>query len=83
MAEGRFKKQYIKILDNLSNLLINLTKARTEKEWLLYEFPFRLNLCDIPNDTQTWKSDSLLYPGLTENQFQAKKKRMGALRAAE
>ena len=25
----------------------------------------------LPNDVHTWKSDSLLYPVITENQFQA------------
>ena len=61
-------------------MLINLiAKARAKKELLLYEFPFSLNPSDIPIDALTRKSDSLLYPVITEDQFQAysKKKMMG------
>ena len=40
-------------LDDLQNLLIKLTvKASSEKAWLLYEFPFSLNLSGKPNDAQ-------------------------------
>ena len=62
-AEGRSKRKL------LQNLLIKWSgKASAEKAWLLYEFPFRLNPGDKPNDAQTWKNYSALY---TEDQFQA------------
>ena len=65
----KIKRKVSQNLEDLQNLLIKLTvKASTEKMWLLYEFPFSLNPGDKPNDTQTWKNDSSLYP---ENQFQA------------
>ena len=36
--------------DNLQNLLTKLTvKARAEKAWLLYEFPFSVKPRDKPN----------------------------------
>ena len=54
---------------------MSLTKARAEKAWLLYEFPASLNSSDILNDVQTWNSNSSFYPGTTEDQFQAKKKK--------
>ena len=57
-------------------------KASAEKAWLLYEFPFRLNPGDKPNDAQTWKNYSSLY---TEDQFQAnsEKKMMGHFRGSK
>ena len=42
---------------------------------LLYEFPFSLNPSDKPNDAQTWKNYSSLYPVSTEDQFQANSKK--------
>ena len=43
-------------------MLIKLTvKARAEKAWLLYEFPFSLNPSEKPNDAQKLKSYSSLY----------------------
>ena len=45
--------------------------ANLEKAWLLYEFPFGLNLGDKPNDSQTWKNYSSLSPVSQEDQFQA------------
>ena len=49
-------------LDNHQNLLIKLTvKARSEKAWLLYEFPFSSNPGDKPNDAQTWNNYSSLH----------------------
>ena len=48
----KIKRKVSHNLDDLQNLLINLTvKARSEK-WLLYEFPFDLNPGDKPNDAQ-------------------------------
>ena len=47
------KRKVSQDLDDLQNLLIKLTvKASSEKAWLLYEFPFSLNLGDKPNDAQ-------------------------------
>ena len=43
--------------------------------WLLYEFPVSLNPGDKPNDAQTWKSYSSLYPVSSEDQFQANSKK--------
>ena len=41
-------------LEDLQNLLIKLTvKGSSKKVWLLYEFPFSLNLGDKTNDAQT------------------------------
>ena len=58
-------------LDDLQNMLIKLTvKARAVKAWPLYEFPFSLNPSNKPNDAQTFKSYSTLYPAITEDQFQ-------------
>ena len=57
-------------LDDLWNLLINLNvKASEEKVWLLYELPLSLNPGDKPNDAQTWKRYSSLYPVSTGDQF--------------
>ena len=52
--DGRkIKRKISQDLDGLQNLLIKLTvKARSEKAWLLYEFPFSLNPGDKPNDAQ-------------------------------
>ena len=61
----------------------NLTgKASAEKAWILYQFSFRLNPGDKPNDANTWKNYSSLY---TENQFQAnsEKKMMGHFRGSK
>ena len=63
------KESCFKTLGDLQNLLIKWSgKASAEKAWLLYEFPFRLNPGDKPNDPQTWRNYSSLY---TEDQFQA------------
>ena len=63
-AEGRSKRKL------LQNLLIKWSgKASAEKAWLLYEFPFRLNPGDKPNDAQTWRNYSSLY---TEDQWYQK-----------
>ena len=60
----------------IQNLLIKLTvKASAEKILLLYEFPLSLNLGDKPNDAQTWKSYSSLYPVSKEDQFKANSKK--------
>ena len=49
----KIKRKVSQNLDDLQNLLIKLTvKASSEKAWLLYEFPFSLNLGDKPNDAQ-------------------------------
>ena len=49
----KIKRKVSQDLDDLQNLLIKLTvKASSEKAWLLYEFPFSLNLGDKPNDAQ-------------------------------
>ena len=63
-------------LDNLKNLLINLAvKARAERK---HGIPNDVTK-DIPNDADTWKTNSSLYPVITENQFQpySKKKLKG------
>ena len=51
----KIKRKVSQNLDDLQNLLINLTvKDSSEKAWLglLYEFPFSLNPGDKPNDAQ-------------------------------
>ena len=49
----KIKRKVSQNLDDLQNLLIKLSvKASSEKAWLLYEFPFSLNLGDKPNDAQ-------------------------------
>ena len=68
-TEGRPKGKFLQNFRRPSKLLIKWSgKASTEKAWLLYEFLFRLNLADKPNDAQTWSNYSSLY---TEDQFQA------------
>ena len=48
------QKKHISNLEDLQNLLIKLiVKARAGKASLLYEFPFKLNPADKPNDAQT------------------------------
>ena len=50
----KIKRTVSQHLDDLQNLQIKLTvKASGKKAWLLYEFPFSLNLGDKPNDAQT------------------------------
>ena len=50
----KIKRKVSQNLDDLQNLLIKLTvKASSEKAWLLYEFPFSLNLGDKPNDVHS------------------------------
>ena len=74
----KIKRKVSQNLDDLQNLLINLTvKDSSEKAWLglLYEFPFSLNPGDKPNDAQAWKNYSSLYPVSTEDQFQANSKK--------
>ena len=72
----KIKRKVSQNLDDLQNLLIKLTvKASSEKAWLLYEFPFSLNPGDKPNDAQTWKNYSSLYPVSTEDQFQTNSKK--------
>ena len=61
-TEGRTKGRLLQNFRRPSKLLIKWSgKASTEKAWLLYEFPFRLNLADKPNDAQTWRNYSSLY----------------------
>ena len=49
----KIKRKVSQNLDDLQNLLINLTvKASSEKAWPLYEFPFSLNPGCKPNDAQ-------------------------------
>ena len=49
----KIKRKVSQNLDDLQNLLINLTvKASSEKTWLLYEFPFSLNSGGKSNDAQ-------------------------------
>ena len=77
------KEICFKTLGDLQNLLIKWSgNASAKKAWLLYEFPFRLNPGDKPNDAQTWKNYSSLY---TEDQFQAnsEKKMMGHFRGSK
>ena len=58
----KIKRTAYQNLEDLQNLLIKLTvKARAEKAWLLYEFPFSLNPSEKPNDAQKLKSYSSLY----------------------
>ena len=46
----KIKRTTYQNLDDLQNLLTKLTvKARAEKAWLLYEFPFSVNPHDKPN----------------------------------
>ena len=72
----KIKRKVSQNLGDLQNLLIKLTvKASSEKAWLLYEFPFSLNPGGKPNDVQTWKNYSSLYPVSTEEQFQANSKK--------
>ena len=72
----KIKRKVSQNLDDLQNLLIKLTvKASSEKAWLLYEFPFSLNPGDKPNDAQTSKNYSSLYPVSIENQFRANSKK--------
>ena len=53
----KIKRKVSQNLDDLQNLLIKLTvKARSEKAWLLYEFPFSLNPGNKPNDAQALKN---------------------------
>ena len=73
----RTEQENHKECQNLGNLLIKLTvKTSSEKAWLLYEFPFSLNLGGKPNDTQAWKNYSSLYRVSTEGQFQANSKKI-------
>ena len=72
----KIKRKIFQNLDDLQNVLIELTvKASARKAWLLYEFPFSLNLGDKPDDAQTWKNYSSLHPISTEDQFQAYSKK--------
>ena len=74
---SKIKRKVSQNLENLQNLLINLTvifKVSSEKAWLLYEFSFSLNLGDKPNDAQAGKNYSSLYLASTEDQFQANSK---------
>ena len=74
----KIKRKVSQNLDDLQNLLINLTvKDSSEKAWLglLYEFPFSLNPGDKPNDAQAWKNYSSLYTVSTEEQFQTNSKK--------
>ena len=49
----KIKRKVSQNLDDLQNLLINLTaKAISEKAWPLYGFPFNLNPGEKPNDAQ-------------------------------
>ena len=49
----KIKRKVSQNLDDLQNLLIKLTvKPSSEKAWLLYDFPFSLDLGDKPNDAQ-------------------------------
>ena len=53
----KIKRKVSQNLDDLQNLLIKLTvKPSSEKAWLLYDFPFSLDLGDKPNDAQAWKN---------------------------
>ena len=70
----KIKRKVSQNLDDLQNLLIKLAvKASSEKAWILYEFPFSLNPGDKPNNAQTWKNYSSLYPVSTEDQRQQNK----------
>ena len=72
---NKIKRKVSQNLEDLQNLLIKLTvKASSDKAWLLYEFPFSLNLGDKPNDAQAWENYSSLYPVSTEDQFQLNSK---------
>ena len=61
---NKIKRKVSQNLEDLQYLLIKLTvkQASSEKAWLLYEFPFSLNLGDKPIDAQTWKNYSSFYP---------------------
>ena len=48
----KIKRKVSQNLDDLQNLLINLTVKASSEKWLLYEFPFDLNPGDKPNDAQ-------------------------------
>ena len=51
---NKIKMKVSQNLEDLQNLLIKLTvKGSSKKVWLLYEFPFSLNLGDKTNDAQT------------------------------
>ena len=72
----KIKRKVSQNLDDLQNLLINLSvKASSEKAWLLYEFPFSLNLGDKPNDADTLMNYCSLYPVGTEDHFKANSKK--------
>ena len=82
-TEGRLKGKLLQNFRRSSKLADNVIgKASAEKAWVLYEFPFRLNPSDKPNDVQTWKNYWSLY---TEDQFQAnsEKKMMGHFRGKQ
>ena len=50
---NKIKMKVSQNLDDLQNLLIKLTvKGSSKKVWLLYEFPFSLNLGNKTNDAQ-------------------------------
>ena len=50
---NKIKMKVSQNLEDLQNLLIKLTvKARSQKAWLLYEFPFSINLSDKLIDAQ-------------------------------
>ena len=65
---GEVQRTVYQKLDNLTNLLINVTvKARADKDgYLPNDVPN-----NIPNDADTWKSHSSLYPVIKEDQFQS------------
>ena len=72
----KIKRKVSQNLEDLQNLLVKITvKASSGKAWLLYEFPFSLNLVDKPNYAQALKNYSSLYPVSTEDQFQANSKK--------
>ena len=72
----KIKRKVSQNLDDFQNSLTKLTfKVSVGKAWLLYEFPFSLNPGDKPNDAQTWKNYSSLYPVSAEDQFQANSKK--------
>ena len=48
----KIKRKVSQNLDDLQNLLINLTVKASSEKWLLYEFPFGLNPGDKPKDAQ-------------------------------
>ena len=52
---NKIKRKVSQNLEDLQYFLIKLTvkQASSEKAWLLYEFPFSLNLGDKPIDAQT------------------------------